>query len=174
MQQSGGHVVLASSRGHGTAVRLRFPRLQPVPAVPARALAPGRPRVLVVDDEPAVRRVLARLLERDGLDVIEAGSSVEALAALDATAFDLLVTDVVLGAGQSGAVLGRAARARRPGLPILYVSGYTRAELDLADLEEGEAFVAKPIALAALRAAVEAAIAPVRARAAAVSAGPAR
>lgn len=160
VQQCGGHVLLTSADGHGTVVRLRFPRT--AAAAPALA-APGVPtrRVLVVDDEPEVRRVLARLLTRERCHVVEVADAAQALALLDATAFDLLVTDVVLGAGLDGVALGREARRRRPGLPVIYVSGYPRDALELAALAAGEWFLPKPVAIADLRATLREALAAI-------------
>ncbi|MFO0552466.1 MAG: protoglobin domain-containing protein [Polyangiaceae bacterium] len=157
VQQSGGHVVVQSHHGQGTVVRLRFPRLQQVANKP---LDPGDPRarVLVVDDEPSVRRVLVRLLAKTGVLTLEASTANEALAILDATAVDLLVTDVMLGPGLSGSDLGRIARAKRPGLPVIYVSGFTRAELNLDELGKDEWFLPKPFAAAVLRETVRAAL----------------
>ena len=153
-------MLLTSADGHGTVVRLRFPRT--AAAAPALA-APGVPtrRVLVVDDEPEVRRVLARLLTRERCHVVEVADAAQALALLDATAFDLLVTDVVLGAGLDGVALGREARRRRPGLPVIYVSGYPRDALALAALAAGEWFLPKPVAIADLRATLREALAAI-------------
>jgi len=149
VQQSGGHVLVTSTEGSGTVVRLRFPRAEPRPS--ASRPAEDRPRVLIVDDDPDVRAVLVRLIGRMGVATLEAASAREALDVLESTSIDLLVTDIVLGQGMSGGDLGRLARSRRPDLPVIYVSGYTRAELDLDELGPGEWFLPKPLAPGILR-----------------------
>ena len=157
--QSGGRVALSSSAGRGTVVRIQFPKA-PDP-LPAAAMDPddARPFVLAVDDEAPLRFVLQRLIQRLGLGVAVAGSSAEALAVLRSRRVDLLVTDVVLGGGDSGAELARLARTLRPSLPVVYVSGYTREELDLGALSPRDWFVAKPFVNAEFSLAVTEAVA---------------
>ncbi|MBL8606010.1 MAG: response regulator [Myxococcales bacterium] len=155
--QSGGRVVLASERGKGTVVRLLFPR------APVDATSPGERRegarvVLVVDDEPAVLRMMTRLIARLGCSTMGAHSVDDALGALEAVRPDVLVTDVVLAHGENGARLAEQARARIPDLPIVFVSGYPRENLDLAALGEREWFVPKPFPKGALEEAVKAAL----------------
>lgn len=158
VQQSGGHVVLDSVPGVGTEVRLRLPTV--AAALPrVRPLDSDRPRVLVVDDEPALRQVIVRLLERDGIATLSASDAREALDLLAAAPVAVLVTDVVLGGGMSGGELGREARRRRPGLPVIYISGYTRSDLHLAELAADEWFLSKPIAVGRLREVVRLALA---------------
>ncbi|MFO0710261.1 MAG: protoglobin domain-containing protein [Sandaracinus sp.] len=157
VQQSGGHVLVQSTHGGGTVVRLRFPRLQAAANITPDPADP-RPRVLVVDDEPSVRHVLVRLLAKMDVVTLQAGTAREALAILESHTIDLLVTDVMLGPGMTGSDLGRLARSRHPGLPVVYVSGFTRAELHLDDLGPGEWFLAKPFAAAVLRETVRTAL----------------
>ena len=154
--QSGGHVLLASERGKGTTVRMLFPRASaPTTGGPR---AEGRPVVVAVDDQPAVRRVLRRLFEAMGYAVVTAGSSEETLALLSQVRPDVLVTDVVLAAGDSGSTLARLARERDPSLPIVFISGYPREELDLGGLGDGTWFVAKPFAKDSLESALRQAL----------------
>ncbi len=139
--QSGGRVTLDTQRGAGTVVRLMFPRVAPVNDP---AAASGRPLVLAVDDEAPLRRILARLLAHLGYEVVIASSTETALEILRRTRPDVLLTDVVLANEDSGVALAARARALIPGLPVVYISGYTREQLDLHALADREWFVTKP------------------------------
>lgn len=103
--------------------------------------------VLVVEDEPTVRRLMARVLERDGFRVRTAASGREALDHWGdyAGVVDLVLTDVVMPGGVSGTQLGRELRNRHPNLPIVYTSGYD-PDYDPSDVSmvPGENFVPKP------------------------------
>ena len=127
-------------------------------STPSPQPATVKARLLVVDDEPSVRNVLVRLLVSMDVVTLQAGTAREALTILETHAIDLLVTDVMLGPGMTGSDLGRLARSRQPGLPVIYVSGFTRAELRLDDLGAGEWFLAKPFAAAVLRETVRTAL----------------
>jgi len=131
LKQSGGHVQLYSEVGLGTTVRMYLPVRAaetaaaewrgPAPAVPART---GE-TILVVEDDPRVRRVSVRRLKELGYEVIEADSGPAALAVLDrGEPIDLLFTDVVMAGGMTGLDLAREAGKRRPGLKTLFTSGY--------------------------------------------------
>jgi PAS domain S-box-containing protein len=130
VKQSGGHVQLCSEPGRGTTVRLYLPaRGEATPRKAPRAAAGQRRAVggtiLVVEDDARVRRVSARRLKALGYGAIEADSGPAALRALDSgAAVDLLFTDVVMAGGMTGLDLAREARRRRPGLKILFTSGY--------------------------------------------------
>lgn len=100
--------------------------------------------MLVVDDNDAVRTLVARILTADGMRVSEARSRREALAALHDGSFDLLLTDVVLGDGR-GTELALEAGRLQPGLRVLHMSGYPQETL-----EPGIAFIQKPFAAATL------------------------
>ncbi|MEW5774632.1 MAG: ATP-binding protein [Thermodesulfobacteriota bacterium] len=130
-------------------------------ACPAEAPAvPGKGRVLVVDDEPALARALAEMLEGLGYSARAEISSEAALAAFaaDPGAFDLLLTDLVMP-GLSGLRLAAEVRRKRPGLPIVLCSGRadTLTEADLAGLGLG-AVVQKPVLKRELAAAMAAAL----------------
>jgi DNA-binding NtrC family response regulator len=86
----------------------------------------GHETVLIVEDEPGVQRIAARVLSRKGYGVLTAASAEDALTILRDRqgGVDLLLTDVVLQ-GMGGRELAEAAVALRPGLPVLFVSGYT-------------------------------------------------
>jgi CheY-like chemotaxis protein len=117
-------------------------------------------RVLIVEDEPLVRGIMQEMLESLGYSVLAAEAAHEAIAiAESAEAFDLVLTDVVMPE-MNGHELALRLVELRPGVPILYTSGYTgdvveaRGVLDARDL-----FLQKPFTIAALAAKVRAALA---------------
>ncbi|NNM76270.1 response regulator [Sphingomonas sp. ID1715] len=81
------------------------------------------PQVLCVDDEALIRMMLADWVDELGLRPLEAGSGEEALAKLDQAEVDLLITDIRME-GISGWEVAEQARRRRPGLPVIYISGH--------------------------------------------------
>jgi CheY-like chemotaxis protein len=99
---------------------------------------------LIVDNEPAVLRIMQRSLQRYGFSVVTAVGAEEALAMCwDSTAISAVVTDVEMELGRmNGLQLAASLRAKNPGLPILVVSGSRAAELDAR--ERGLPFLAKP------------------------------
>jgi len=100
----------------------------PAPPRPAPARA-GGPRVLVAEDEPGIRKQLGRLLPRLGFQVESAPDGASALAAFEAApdSFDLVLTDIVMP-GMQGPDLARQLRARRPSLPVIFMTGYADIE----------------------------------------------
>jgi PAS domain S-box-containing protein len=154
-RQSGGHVRIESRLGHGTSMHLYLPRHRGVednaaPAPPA-ATPPssGGAAVLLVDDEDALRGLLAESLTQAGHRVRGAASASEALAVLDGGAMvDLLVTDIGLGGGMNGRQLAEAARALRPGLKVLFITGYAEARLvEHGSFDADTQVLIKPFAL---------------------------
>ena len=130
-KQSGGHVQLYSEVGRGTTVRIYLPARTEEGAQAASVSATEESRsgagetILVVEDNPRVRRVSVRRLKELGYAVIEASNGADALAVLDASKpIDLLFTDVVMTGGMTGIDLAHEARRRQPGLRILFTSGY--------------------------------------------------
>jgi PAS domain S-box-containing protein len=127
---SGGTLRLRSAPAAGATVEIFLPRAAVQPTglaltAPAQARHGGA-RILVVDDDDGVRPVTADVLRGLGYDVVEAASAeaAEALALAEGAApVDMLVTDVVMG-GAPGPVLAARLRAERPGLPVLYITGY--------------------------------------------------
>ena len=126
---------------------------------------PRQATILVVDDEPTIRELARRLLEREGFAVLDAASGADALAILDSPdeAVDVLLTDVVLP-GLTGPALARRAQQRRRGIRVIFLSGYAEqsgGDLDLTELgvTSGVAFLAKPFTAPALLEAVRRAIA---------------
>ncbi len=131
VKQSGGEIVIDSELGRGTAVRIYFPLAE------ERAKAegghgrrpstrPGTETVLVVEDDSEVRRLSVEMLTRQGYAVLAAASGAEAvrLWRRHAASIDLLLTDVVMPA-MSGPELAAKLKAARPGLKVVYMSGYT-------------------------------------------------
>ena len=127
---AGGTIDIDSAPQAGTTVRVRLPATdqpQDAPADPEADLSAGRgERVLVVEDEDAVRDVVVRQLTRSGYEVRDVGSPFEALdvVAAETRPFDMLLTDVVMP-GMSGTQLASRLRELRPDLPVLFMSGYT-------------------------------------------------
>ena len=126
----------------------------PGPAPPRRPLLGCK--VLLVEDEAGVRDVAAECLRELGYRIAEAADGPAALRVLAAsTRVDLLVTDVGLPRGMNGRQVAEAARERRPGLPVLFITGYAGSTLD-GELAPGMAVIGKPFALNALAAQVRA------------------
>jgi DNA-binding NtrC family response regulator len=103
--------------------------------------------ILLVEDDDIVRRLLRRVLEREGHEVLDAADAQDALRHLrwHDGEIDVLLTDLVLPGGMSGVYLAQAAPALRPEIKLLCMSGYGEdVTLDLADLPNGVAFIQKP------------------------------
>ena len=155
MKQSGGHVRIHSSPGQGTTVKLYLSRARgDAPAAPA-ALEGEVPRgqgetVLVVEDDPTVRMLVVEVLEELGYRYLEAADGPSALALMDMPRIDLLVTDVGLP-NMNGRQLAEIARQRRPGLKVLFITGYAEtAAVRGGFLDPGMEMMTKPFALDAL------------------------
>jgi two-component system cell cycle sensor histidine kinase/response regulator CckA len=153
VKQSGGFIWVYSEPGHGTTFKIYFPRVaQPLDERPAVAEAP-RPapsrsgaRILLVEDDAGVRGLMAEILEAAGYVVTVAAHPAEALALVEAMPepIDLLLTDVIMP-GMSGRDLARELAPRRPGLRVLYVSGYAgEAIARHGGIEPGGRFLQKP------------------------------
>ncbi|MEW6721239.1 MAG: PocR ligand-binding domain-containing protein [Thermodesulfobacteriota bacterium] len=155
VQQSQGHIDVRSEVGKGTAFEVLLPRTEgevesqpPVPPEPAR----GNATVLLVEDEDSVRKIIDRILSGNGYRVILAREGGEALSisAEHAGPIDLLITDVVMpgiGGRELAARIGRS----HPGIPVLYISGYTdEAVSHRGLLDTGIPFLQKPFTSGAL------------------------
>ncbi len=132
VKQSNGHVKIYSEPGQGTVVKLYLPRAQApaetgAAADPPRAAEPrGTATILAVEDDDLVRAYVVKQLRALGYTVIGVRNGAAALDHLRAApAIDLLFTDVVLPGGLGGRELATQAQALRPGLPVLFTSGYT-------------------------------------------------
>ena len=153
VSQSGGVIRVQSEVGKGTTFQVFLPRLDETLAqsgeeAPA-ALKPGRETVLLVEDEPAFRELLQRVLESNGYAVLVAadGRAALALAAAHDGAIELLLTDMILP-GMSGSTIAERLRQDRPGVKVLYISGYSQeAVASKGMLGSGTAFLSKPFRL---------------------------
>jgi PAS domain S-box-containing protein len=157
VRQSGGHVRISSAQGEGTTVQLYMPRGSGEPDPAPRTSADGDPLgngelILVVEDDRDVRRLVVKILGRLGYGSVEAADGEGALVLLDRRPdIDLLFTDIVLPGGTTGADLAREAQRRRPGMPVVYTSGYSRDALSHdGRLDAGVDLVEKPFEKAEL------------------------
>ncbi|MFT3915597.1 MAG: response regulator [Anaeromyxobacteraceae bacterium] len=155
VDQAGGHISVDSTPGRGTTFEIRFPRTgSPTPApVAENPLANprrGTETVLVVEDDALVRSLTVRVLRGAGYQVLVASQGQEAIELARGGRLDLVVTDVVLP-GVGGRDVAQALRSARPGLPVLYVSGYTADAIATRGvLAPGVEFLAKPFTARAL------------------------
>ena len=166
-RQSGGQVRIYSEVGAGTMVCLYLPRHHTQDAAEAEAPRPEPHRaetgetVLVIDDEPLLRMLVVDVLEELGYVGIEAADGPQGMAIIRSDArIDLLVTDVGLPNGMNGRQVADAARELRPGLKVLFVTGYAEnAVLSHGHLDPGMQVVTKPFDVDALAARIKAMIA---------------
>jgi len=149
VKQSGGHIKIYSEEGHGTTIKLYLPPGEGASEVAASA-APqaegGAETIFVVEDDPLVRSFVTAQLQSLGYRTIAAPDSKVALELIEAgQEFDLLFTDVVIPGGMSGRELADKVATLRPGLKILYTSGYTdNAIVHHGKLDDGVLLLTKP------------------------------
>ena len=160
-----GAITVTSAPDMGTTITLYFPFVEQEPKKADVAPVASEPRapatdvvtatILLVEDEDAVRTVGVRTLRRAGHTVFEAAGGIDALAIYDrhGEEIDLLVTDVVMPE-MRGPVLAERLVARRPGLPVLFVSGYSDTGPDSMRGIAHAKFLDKPFTPARLTAAV--------------------
>jgi PAS domain S-box-containing protein len=155
VKQSGGHVKIYSEIGQGTTVKLYLPRLlvEPIVAESANHTLPAEgsteETILVLEDDDDVRASSVESLREIGYRVIEAHDGPSALRLLERQMrVDLLFSDVVLPGGLTGAEVAAQARAMRPGLKILFTTGYARnAIIHHGRLDKGVHLITKPFSL---------------------------
>jgi PAS domain S-box-containing protein len=141
VEQHGGLIRVYSHPGIGTTFKIYLPRLAEGELAPASLATPqvrgGTERILLVEDEAEVRRVVRMMLEAGGYRVVEAGSGEEALALLagEAREVPLVISDVIMP-GITGKELRDRVVASHPGTRVLYLSGYT------ADIIQNKGFLA--------------------------------
>jgi PAS domain S-box-containing protein len=150
VKQSFGHVKIYSEPGQGTTIKLYLPRSfkpdERPNELPVTQEDGGSEAVLLVEDDPLVRRLAASHLAALGYRVLEAANGAEALAVLDrGDRVDVLFTDVVMPGGMNGRQLADLAAARRPALRVLFTSGYTEnAIVHQGRLDPGVRLLSKP------------------------------
>ncbi len=151
VKQSNGHIKIYSEEGHGTTVKLYLPQAAGVAdALPAEAgiseFVRGDESILIVEDDALVREYVVTQISRLGYDTLAANSAAEALAIINGPErIDLLFTDVIMPGGMNGRQLAIEAQTRRPGLKILYTSGYTEnAIVHHGRLDAGVLLLPKP------------------------------
>jgi signal transduction histidine kinase/ActR/RegA family two-component response regulator len=149
IKQSRGHIQIYSEPGQGTTVKLYLPRADVALAIPARLperVPRGHETVLAVEDDGMVRTHVVAELRQLGYRVLAAANAQEALDILRAEVpIDLLFTDVVMPGGVHGPQLAQQARALRPGLRVLFTSGYTEnAIVHHGTLDAGVLLLSKP------------------------------
>jgi len=150
VKQSNGHIKIYSEEGHGTTIKIYLPRAgeltDAAAAQPTLAIEGGTETILVVEDDPLVRNYVAAQLTGLGYTALSAANAAEALARIDdGEAFDLLFTDVIMPGSMNGRQLADEAVRRRPGIGVLFTSGYTEnAIVHHGRLDPGVLLLAKP------------------------------
>lgn len=150
IKQSHGHITLYSEEGQGTTVRLYLPRSDSAPerssAKPTAELPRGNEAILLVEDDELVYEYSAQALSSLGYRVLGARDGHEALTLLEGPKHvDLLFTDIVMPGGMNGRQLADEAQRRRPGLKVLFTSGYTEnAVVHQGRLDPGVQLISKP------------------------------
>jgi signal transduction histidine kinase len=151
VKQSNGHIRIYSEPGHGTTVKLYLPEATGVAdSLPAGAgtceFERGDESILIVEDDALVREYVVTQISRLGYDTLAASNAAEALVIINGPErIDLLFTDVIIPGGMNGRQLAIEAQARRPGLKVLYTSGYTEnAIVHHGRLDAGVLLLPKP------------------------------
>jgi signal transduction histidine kinase len=159
VRQSGGQVRIHSQVGLGTSVTLYLPTTEARPATPSIVVSSATPgdgeRVLVVEDDAAVRMLVREVLEELRYQAVEFADPFAAVPYLaSGERIDLMISDVGLP-GMNGRELAETARAHRPGLPILFITGYAEnAAIRSGFLGANMSMVTKPFSLDELAAKV--------------------
>ena len=157
LKQIGGFIFVDSEVGRGSTFGLYFPPAVIAPPAPEASKPRDRERqghetLLIVEDEPSVRNMVASALRHDGYRLLIASSAEEALTTADAHdgPIDLLLTDAMMP-GKSGVELANLMAVRRPATPVIVMSGYTDETLDVPGMTEPIALLQKPFTPRELR-----------------------
>jgi CheY-like chemotaxis protein len=157
VKQNNGYIMTYTEVGHGTTFRIYFPRVRETPELRDKKshqgeFAKGSETILIVEDEEALRELARELLEANGYKVIEAERGEKAIQLVERsqTPIDLLLTDVVMP-GMGGKQLAKRLLELRPGLRVLYMSGYTDGVINNRGvLPENTLLLPKPFTRAVL------------------------
>jgi PAS domain S-box-containing protein len=149
VKQSGGHIKIYSEEGHGTTIRLYLPPARGPAEATTKAAAPvsgGSETIMVVEDDALVRNFAITQLQSLGYKTVAAADSRAAMALLEnGQPFDLLFTDVIMPGGMTGRQFADEVAKRRPGVKVLYTSGYTdNAIVHHGRLDNGLLLLTKP------------------------------
>ncbi len=150
VKQSAGHIKIYSEEGHGTTIKMYLPPgtgvLVASEASGAPAVQGGHETILVVEDDKLVRDYVLTQLHSLGYVTLDAANAAEALAIVEAgKEFDLLFTDVIMPGAMNGRQLANELQKRKPGLKVLFTSGYTEnAIIHHGRLDSGVLLLAKP------------------------------
>ena len=159
VKRAGGTIDVSSRPGVGTAFRIGFETVaadEALPPAPAAGAKPKSCRVLVVDDNDALRQTLAYVLALGGHEVKASADVARAKQLLDGETFDVLVTDLMLPDGR-GSELAAHARGRHPCIGVIYMSGFSADEDAAADVDRARTlFLPKPFPPARLTSALAA------------------
>jgi PAS domain S-box-containing protein len=166
VKQSGGHIEIDSEEGRGTSIKLYLPRADDVAA--PHGLSPdalpvgGDETILVVEDDPLARASAIAQLDSLGYATLSVENAERALSIIESgTPVDLLFTDMIMPGGANGRELAEAARERRPGLKVLFTSGYSEDTIvHDGRLDPGVLLLAKPYRKADLARMVRVALGP--------------
>jgi hypothetical protein len=164
VKQAGGGIAVESESGRGTTISLWLPRVDELPERPGNSRHPypdsGSGTILLVEDQAEVRIATERMLQLKGFTVVSACDAADARRILQhhAGPLDLLLTDVIMP-GQSGPALAASLVKERPGLRVLFMSGYTGQELATHGLDHTRTnLLVKPFTLTELSSRVSEAI----------------
>ena len=150
VKQSAGHIQLYSEEGHGTTIKMYLPpgtgAVVTSEASNALAVQGGHETILVVEDDKLVRDYVLTQLHSLGYVTLDAANAAETLAIVEAgNEFDLLFTDVIMPGAMNGRQLANELQRRKPGLRVLFTSGYTEnAIIHHGRLDSGVLLLAKP------------------------------
>ncbi len=152
IHQHGGWIEVSSTVGVGSTFTVFLPRTDGVPLQAENPTPPslrvgGSETVLVTEDEPSIRAIMAEALAGQGYRVLvaEDGPTALSAAASAPTPIDLLVTDIVMPGGVTGFELAKALREKQPHLAVIFVSGYHEGSTEPGGV--GAAYLAKPVSI---------------------------
>jgi CheY-like chemotaxis protein len=170
VSQAGGTIRVDSAPGAGATFTIHLPASEdaaspePVRSVRLETTPGSGGRILVVEDDPSMRMLLAVTLRESGYEVVQAGDGAEALAAAQGSGpIDAVLTDVVMPQ-MSGPELITHLRRTRPDLPAVCMSGYAEPVVNPGNIADGVRFIGKPFTMVQLLAAVREALHPATAR----------